>query len=146
MPIIKPGEGHISETTTFLLMPYITGMLGTAFWLRISKILKPAIGKSKYVNLIANNTYPIMMNNICGMKVSYAIYALLHTYTNLCPDFDMSKYKSEVWYQYSFNHYDQIYILHVVFVIAFSILLQKCFTYLNNLIVSYYKKIKNQDN
>ena len=135
MPIIRPGEGDISVTSKFWLMPYITGMLGTAFWLRISKILAPVIGKSKYINLIADNTYPIMMNNVFAIRVSFCIYPLLHMYTKLFSDFDMAEFKVQVWYHYSYNNLEQLYILNVIFAIVFSILLQKFFVCLKKLLI-----------
>lgn len=44
------------------VMPIIIGYLGIAFWLRIATIVEPVIGRNKYINLIADNTYSIMMN------------------------------------------------------------------------------------
>ncbi len=125
MPWIEPGEANLSVASTFVLMPYITGMLGTAFWLRISQILSPSIGKSKYINILANNTYPIMLHNIFGLRLSYIFYIILHTYTNLCPNFNMYEFKTNIWYTYSINDIPQFLILNVIFAIVFSILIQK---------------------
>ena len=52
-----------------VLVPLFVPVVGIAFWLRISKIAEPAIGKSFVINILANNTYDIMIHHIMGFFV-----------------------------------------------------------------------------
>ena len=58
------------------IMPVIVGVIGIAFWLRIAKIIEPAIGQNKYINLIAENTYSITVNQFFSFFIVSTIYAL----------------------------------------------------------------------
>ena len=60
--------------TSNVLKPFIIGSIGIAFWLRISKILSPIIGKNKYINTIADNTYSIMVNHFLGFYIIKTIF------------------------------------------------------------------------
>lgn len=71
-----------SYFSEFNAWPFIVGFLGIAFWLRIAKILEPAIGKSKVVNLIANNTFSIMVNHFLGFMLIKSFFAFLFLHTN----------------------------------------------------------------
>lgn len=66
MPSVTPSWAVYY--TSNILKPFYIGFIGIAFWLRISKILSTSIGKSKYVNIIADNTYTIMINHLLGNK------------------------------------------------------------------------------
>lgn len=83
-----------------LYIPFIEGGLGIAFWLRISKILLPAIGKSRYLNLIADNTWAIMMHQFIGFMLVKLIFYGLYLYTPLCQNFSVQKFKTDKWYYY----------------------------------------------
>lgn len=80
------------------LMPIVSGVIEIAFWFRISKVLEPAIGKSKYIGLIANNTYSIMMNQFLGFWIVNYIYMVLGKYSSIFSGFDIGLYKSDIWY------------------------------------------------
>ena len=51
-------------------------LLGILFWIRVSEILLPSIGNSFYMNIIANNTFSIMMNHILALDLVRALFAL----------------------------------------------------------------------
>lgn len=92
--------------------------------MRISRSVELIIAQSKVVNLIANNTYTIMINHIAGFMLVKSFFALLNRCVGLCKDFD--------WYQYK-NVYSYLYfplgdthtaVLYLFVGIAFPILLQ----------------------
>ena len=81
-------------------MPIIIGYLGIALWMRIANILTPVIGYSKWVNLIADNTYSIMMNQFMGFLVVKTIYAFISKCYGGFSDFDWISYKNNIWWYY----------------------------------------------
>lgn len=81
-------------------LPFLSGLLGIAFWLRIAKILTPVIGRSKVINTIADNTFPIMMNHILGFMILKLFYLLLSNVFDFMPKFDIEQFKIDVFYFY----------------------------------------------
>lgn len=45
----------------------IVSILGIAFWYRISDILEPILGKNYFINIIADNTFSIMINHLLAL-------------------------------------------------------------------------------
>lgn len=126
MPSVLPSWANFY--TSNVIKPFYVGIIGIAFWLRISKILSPAIGHSKCINIVADNTYSIMINHVLGFMILNTIFAFLHLKTNLCCGFDMYAYKT-VWnYCYVPHNLNQFLILYSIFGILFSILFQKLIT------------------
>lgn len=105
-------------------MPFVAGTLGIAFWFRIARILEPAIGKNKYINLIANNTYSIMINQFMGFMMIKTIFGLINRLTNFCADFDKERYKSEIWYYYLPDNMKHFFIVYLAAGIVFPITVQ----------------------
>ena len=58
------------------ILPLITSVTGTAFWLKISKKLVPFLGQNKLVNYISENTFFIMTHHI-GVKHLFIWLCLL---------------------------------------------------------------------
>lgn len=82
------------------IIPFVTAITGIAFWLRVSKLLAPVVKSWKFVNLIADNTYSIMIHQMLGfMAVKWIFYAMSFI-PNLFDDFDASKMRSSIWYYY----------------------------------------------
>ena len=133
MPFVSVNIGDLK--TSFILLPYIIGALGTAFWFRISKILVSSIGKSKYISLLADNTYAIMIGQFLGFKVAGGIFALLQLYTPYCQNFNVQAWKT-VWnYYYLPHNLSQMLIIYTIAGIIFPILLQKFINRINNIFV-----------
>ena len=86
-------------------MPFVVGVLGIAFWLRMAKILEPALGRSKWVNLIADNTYTIMINQILGFMVAKTVFAVMNKYMGIFSGFDWGLYKADYGYLYGIWYY-----------------------------------------
>ena len=99
-------------------------LYGIAFELRISRLLENALGKSKIVNIVADNTYSIMINQFLGFMVVKTVFGLLSKYTSMFPDFSMQEYKSEIWYFYVPKGITQFYIIYLVSGLAVPIIIQ----------------------
>ena len=99
-------------------------LYGIAFGLRISRLLENALGKSKIVNIVADNTYSIMINQFLGFMVVKTVFGLLSKYTSMFPDFSMQEYKSEIWYFYVPKGITQFYIIYLVSGLAVPIIIQ----------------------
>lgn len=82
------------------IIPFVTAITGIAFWLRISKLLTPVVKNWKFVNLIADNTYSIMIHQLLGFMAVKWIFYVLSFIPNLFNDFDVSKMHSSIWYYY----------------------------------------------
>lgn len=106
-------------------MPIVIGALGIALWLRIAIILEPVIGKSKWINIIADNTYSIMMNQFLGFMIIKTIYALISKLHIGFSDFDWVSYKTDIWWYYMPRKLHYTLIIYVVSGIFFSIIIQK---------------------
>lgn len=107
------------------VMPIIIGYLGIALWMRIAIILEPVIGKSKWINLIADNSYSIMMNQFLGFMLVKTIYAVTSLFYAGFADFDWIGYKTNIWWYYIPKGLGHTLIIYVVIGIAFPIAIQK---------------------
>ena len=83
------------------IIPFIVGFVPIAFWLRVSKILEPSLGREKWVNTIADNGYSIMVNQYLGFMCLKSCFAALKFVTGRCQDFDMVQFKSNIAYFYA---------------------------------------------
>lgn len=82
------------------IIPFVTAITGIAFWLRVSKLLTPVVKSWKFVNLIADNTYSIMIHQMLGFMVVKWIFYAMSFIPDLFNDFDASKMRSSIWYYY----------------------------------------------
>ena len=122
MPSYTPAWCH--NFTEGPVMPIIVGYLGIAFWMRIATILEPVIGRSKWINLIANNTYSIMMNQFLGFMIVKTFYAILSKLNPGFSDFDWVSYKTNIWWYYKPRNLEYTLILYVAAGIIFPIMFQ----------------------
>ena len=120
-------------------MPFISGAIGIALWLRIAKILEPAIGKSKIVNLIADNSFSIMVNHFLGFFIINSLYGLLLTKIFHVGHFDVATFKSNIWYFYYPSGLPQFQIFHLIAGISIPILIQ---LFLNNITRIFKQRFK----
>lgn len=108
-----------------VVVPYITAITGIAFWLRISKILAPAVKDWKPVRLIADNTYSIMIHQYLGfMTVKWMFYIIKLT-TPLCENFDVHAMKTNIRYRYLPHGLQRYLLLYVAAGIFVPILIEK---------------------
>lgn len=104
-------------------LPYIVGFCGISFWIRVARILEPVIGNGKIVNLIANNTFSIMVNQFLGFMILKAGFALLQL-VDIISDFDMYRFKTDIWYFYIPCDIRNTLILYLIAGIGIPILMQ----------------------
>lgn len=122
VPSFIPSWADFKTYNVFI--PFLTGIIGIAFWLRISKILCPALGKSKLINLLADSTYFIMINHMAGFMLLNTIFAFLRNYIHICNGFNTQAYKTMAWYYYLPHGKKQFLIIYVFFGIVFSLALK----------------------
>ena len=90
-----------SRSIYYNYSPYtvvIISILGILFWLRISELLEPILGKNFYINIVADNTFSIMMNHFFAIFIIKTIFAIISKKTSYCKDFNFYKY-------YTMNNY-----------------------------------------
>ena len=127
------------------VIPYISSIIAIAFWLRVSRLLVPAIGNSKLVRLIADNTYEIMVNQLVGfMCLKFVFYGLsCITSGTLFGDFNVASFKSSIWYYYLPNGLQQWAFVYLIFGLFVPILISIILNKICNIVhpSSYLKKI-----
>lgn len=98
----KPLIYSVSTCRDFsgCLLPYITGFLGIAFWLRVSKILAPAFRSSRFLEFFGRNTFSIMMHHMMVFFLLTTCFAFGAKYMGMFGDFDYARYKSDIYYCY----------------------------------------------
>ena len=102
--LITKGESiSIVYSATFPFNPVITMIYafnGIAFWLRISKLLIPIMGKSETMLYLANHTFSVMMHHGFFLKIYNGLFFILYKYTTHCANFDSVKYRGSIWWMY----------------------------------------------
>ena len=73
------------------IIPYISSITAIAFWLRVSRLLVPAIGNSKLVRLIADNTYGIMVNQQGSPFYTEDAHAMQRSHKRIASTFPISR-------------------------------------------------------
>lgn len=117
----------------------IISVLGIAFWLRISEILEPLLGKNYYINIIANNTFSIMINHCLAQDMVRTIFALISRYTKYCKSFDFKRYYTmDNIYIYIPNNVLQTGIIYFLSCLIIPIIMQKLINFIKYNIVKYY--------
>ena len=140
--VITANKGLITYTPSWcnnftgdLILPFIIAILGIAFWLRVARIIEPIIKNSKVVNLIADNTYAIMMHQFMGFFIVKTIFALLSKFIPMFKDFNWNLYKTDIWYLYLPENLSQWRIVYLIAGIAIpiviSISIRKLFKLIN---------------
>lgn len=82
------------------VMPYITTISGIAFWLRVARIITPAVGESRAVQYLGHNTYAVMMHHVMAFMIVKMVIAAVAAHTGACVDFDFEQYYSNIDYFY----------------------------------------------
>lgn len=107
------------------VVPILVGYLGIALWMRICSIMEPVIGRSKWINILADNTFSIMINQFLGFMAVKAVFAILSKSGRIFTDFDWPSFKSNIWWYYLPGGMEYSLIIYVVGSIVFCVLLQK---------------------
>lgn len=106
-----------------VILPFVIGILGIAFWLRIAKIMTPAIENNKMVNLIGSNTYSIMIHQFFAFFIVKYIFGELSKFIPLFSGFNWYKFKTDIWYYFVPNNLSQWYIVYLLVGIFMPILI-----------------------
>lgn len=131
------------------IVPYLTALTGIAFWLRISKLLTPIIKNWKFIRLISDNTYSIMIHQMIGYMCVKWVFYLISVLTPLFANFNINSLKSNIWYFYLPNGLKQYGMLYLAAGIFVPILIKKICDLLLKLFknaASHFKAIKSQNN
>ncbi len=83
-----------------VVAPYITTAAGIAFWLRISRLLAPALAQSPSLRAVADGTYSIMANQFAGFFLMKSFFLLLF-YLGLAQGFDTTAFFSDIFYYWT---------------------------------------------
>lgn len=115
-----------------IFVPFIVGFLGIAFWFRLATIMTPIIGKSKIINIVADHSYSIMINQFLGFMAVKGIFGLVCKYTKFCHNFDFNLFKTDIWYVYLPKNIEQFRIIYLLFGIFVPIIISDFFKYLSS--------------
>lgn len=107
------------------VIPYVTAVTGIAFWLRISRILTPALSKSRFWNYFGAGTFAVMMHQVAAFLMVKGIFALGNLAFGWFGDFDWSAFTTDVYYFYLPQNLQQFKWLYVIAGIGLPLLLQK---------------------
>lgn len=119
-PICSSMSGFHSGN---LVLPLITSVTGTAFWLKVSKALVPLLGNNRLVNYISENTFFIMTHHI-GVKHLFIGLCLLGFRAGISAfsGIDIAQFLSDGLYLYSSHPW----CAPVCFIFSMIILLAGC--------------------
>lgn len=118
------------------LFVYPMCFLSIAFWLRVAKILDPVIGRSRVVNLIADNSFAIMIHQFLGFMTAKWVISKVYLHTAFCQNFDWIAFHKNIWYNYRINNVSLSLVVYVIFAIVVSVLIQYAWS-------KFYQKITN---
>ena len=122
-PSFYYGESQYYNYSPFTVI--IISILGISFWLRISEILEPILGQNFYVNIIADNTFSIMINHGLAIDLVKTFFAIISKYTKYCSDFNFKKYFAlETSYIFIPNNVLQTGIIYLLSSLVFPIYIQ----------------------
>ena len=107
------------------VMPFVVAVLGIAFWLRFTRVLVPSIGHNKIVNLMADNSYSIMINQYFGFLTVSTFYAVTNKVFGVWRSFDFSLYKTKHNYFYLPRGIKNFIIVYIIAGIFVPILISK---------------------
>ena len=119
------------------LMPFLSGFVGIAFWLRAARIMEPVMGKARIVNQIADSTFSIMENQFMGFMAVKALFYAAYRFLHVFPTFDTYAFRTQ--YNYFFLPYNvqQTRLLYVIAGIFLPVLIHRMLLRAKRLFLSY---------
>lgn len=124
------------------IVPYFAGLIGIAFWLRVARDLTPVCGQNKCMLAVANNTYSIMINQFLGFILVKSFFALMKMSFGFFRDFDIVKYKTDLWYYYCPNNIEHFGIIYIIAGLFVPVYMQKGLNWTKDKIISIWKQKK----
>lgn len=107
------------------VIPYVTVVSGTAFWLRMAKILTPALGGSRGVLYLGKNTYAVMMHHIMAFMLVKMALAGIAAHTGCLADFDFAEFYGNIDYYYLVKGSEAFRMVYLAAGVALPLFLQK---------------------
>ena len=133
---------YFGKSEYFQYSPYTVisiSILGILFWFKIGEILEPILGTNFYINIIANNTFSIMINHSLAIDLIRTFFALISKNTKYCQNFDFNRYYSmDVSYIYIPNNVLQSGIIYFLNCLIFPIIISKINNKIKYLISNLY--------
>lgn len=111
------------------VIPYVTIVSGTAFWLRIAKVLTPLLGENKAVRYLGSNTYAVMMHHVAVFMLIKAMIAGVASATGLCADFDFEQFHTNIDYFYLVTGVEQFKMVYLAAGVVLPLILQSAIEY-----------------
>jgi len=107
------------------IMPIIVGYIGIFFWLRLARILAPAIGRSRLITTLSASTYSIMIHQFLGFMLVKGLFAFLSVVTPYFSDFRLDAFFSDIWWYYEAFGLSQTLCLYLAAGLLVPILIQR---------------------
>lgn len=104
-------------------MPFLAGACGIFFWLGISKLLEPVVGRNKYVLLVAEHGYSIMINQFLGFFLVKGLFAFANKFLHVFGSFSWEGFLNDVWYYYLPGGLSQWLIVYLIAGIVVPVLI-----------------------
>lgn len=108
------------------VIPYVTVVSGVAFWLRVAKILAPALVQCRIVTYLGRNTYAVMMHHIMAFMLIKMVIAGIAAHTGLCADFDFEQFHNNIDYYYLIGGAEAFKMVYLAAGLALPLTLQYC--------------------
>ena len=108
------------------VIPYVTAVSGIAFWLRVAKVLTPALAKSPAVTYLGRNTYAVMMHHIMAFMLVKMVLAGVASHTGFCPDFDLEQFHTNIDYIYAVGGAEAFKMIYLAAGLIMPLGLQFC--------------------
>lgn len=120
-PYISMWNGSITTMGKNIFLPVAVALTGTAFMLRVSKILTPALGESKIVQKISMSTKTIMIHHYAVIVFFNVALSLLHKHGVDLKTFDPNW--TSVLYKYPgpHGHVELFSLVYIVLCVAVPI-------------------------
>ena len=106
------------------VMPYVTTVSGIAFWLRVAKIITPAVGESRAVRYLGSNTYAVMMHHVMAFMLIKMVIAGVASHTGYCADFDFEQFYTNIDYYYMMRGREQFAMVYLAAGVALPLGIQ----------------------
>lgn len=107
------------------VIPYVTVVSGVAFWLRVARILTPALGKSRAVSYLSRNTYAVMMHHVMAFVLVKGILAGIAAHTGYLADFDFVRFHTDIDYYYLVRGAETFQMVYLAVGVVLPLLLQR---------------------
>ncbi len=107
------------------VIPYVTAVSGIAFWLRVAKLLTPALKNGRGIVYLGKNTYAVMMHHVMAFMLVKMLLAFIAANTGLFADFDWEQFRTNIDYYYLVKGADSFKIVYLAAGIVLPLLLQK---------------------